>query len=125
MVDRFVRQLPDGYDTVIEENASSLSVGERQLLTIARAFIANPSLLILDEATSSVDTRTEILITQAMEAMMKGRTTFIIAHRLFTIKNADKIIFMMEGDIKEVGSHAELMKLGGLYANLYLSASDN
>ena len=123
--DEFIRKLPRGYETRIGGDFTTLSEGECQLLAIARTIIADPKVLILDEATSSVDTRTEILITQAMEAMMKGRTTFIIAHRLFTIKNADKIIFMMEGDIKEVGSHAELMKLGGLYANLYLSASDN
>ncbi|HEY5557824.1 ATP-binding cassette domain-containing protein, partial [Acetobacterium sp.] len=104
---------------------TTLSEGECQLLAIARTIIADPKVLILDEATSSVDTRTEILITRAMEAMMKGRTTFIIAHRLFTIKNADKIIFMKDGDIREVGSHTELMKQNGLYANLYLSASDN
>lgn len=123
--DEFIKKLPLGYETRIGGDFTTLSEGECQLLAIARTIIADPKVLILDEATSSVDTRTEILITQAMEAMMKGRTTFIIAHRLFTIKNADKIIFMMEGDIKEVGSHAELMKLGGLYANLYLSASDN
>lgn len=123
--DEFIRKLPLGYETRIGGDFTTLSEGECQLLAIARTIIANPKVLILDEATSSVDTRTEILITQAMEAMMKGRTTFIIAHRLFTIKNADKIIFMKEGDIKEVGSHAELMKLGGLYAHLYLSASDN
>jgi ATP-binding cassette subfamily B protein len=123
--DEFIRKLPQGYDTRIGGDFTTLSEGECQLLAIARTIIADPKVLILDEATSSVDTRTEILITQAMEEMMKGRTTFIIAHRLFTIKNADKIIFMMEGDIKEVGSHLELMKLNGLYANLYLSASDN
>ncbi|MDK2942130.1 MAG: ATP-binding cassette, subfamily bacterial [Acetobacterium sp.] len=123
--DEFIRKLPLGYETRIGGDFTTLSEGECQLLAIARTIIADPKVLILDEATSSVDTRTEILITQAMEAMMKGRTTFIIAHRLFTIKNADKIIFMKEGDIKEVGSHTELMKLGGLYANLYLSASDN
>ncbi|AFA49366.1 ABC transporter ATP-binding protein [Acetobacterium woodii] len=123
--DEFIRKLPLGYETHIGGDFTTLSEGECQLLAIARTIIADPKVLILDEATSSVDTRTEILITQAMETMMKGRTTFIIAHRLFTIKNADKIIFMMAGDIKEVGSHAELMKLGGLYANLYLSASDN
>ncbi|MEA4806587.1 ABC transporter ATP-binding protein [Acetobacterium wieringae] len=123
--DEFIRKLPLGYETRIGGDFTTLSEGECQLLAIARTIIADPKVLILDEATSSVDTRTEILITQAMEAMMKGRTTFIIAHRLFTIKNADKIIFMKEGDIKEVGSHAELMKLGGLYAHLYLSASDN
>ncbi|MGV8906869.1 MAG: ABC transporter ATP-binding protein [Acetobacterium sp.] len=123
--DEFIRKLPLGYETRIGGDFTTLSEGECQLLAIARTIIADPKVLILDEATSSVDTRTEILITRAMEAMMKGRTTFIIAHRLFTIKNADKIIFMMAGDIKEVGSHTELMKQNGLYANLYLSASDN
>lgn len=123
--DEFIRKLPLGYETRIGGDFTTLSEGECQLLAIARTIIADPKILILDEATSSVDTRTEILITLAMEDLMKGRTTFIIAHRLFTIKNADKIIFMMEGDIKEVGSHQELMKLNGLYANLYLSASDN
>jgi len=123
--DEFIRKLPLGYETRIGGDFTTLSEGECQLLAIARTIIADPKVLILDEATSSVDTRTEILITQAMEAMMKGRTTFIIAHRLFTIKNADKIIFMKDGDIREVGSHNELMKQNGLYANLYLSASDN
>jgi ATP-binding cassette subfamily B protein len=123
--DEFIRKLPAGYDTRIGGDFTTLSEGECQLLAIARTIIADPKVLILDEATSSVDTRTEILITRAMEEMMKGRTTFIIAHRLFTIKNADKIIFMQDGDIKEVGSHSELMKQNGLYANLYLSASDN
>ena len=123
--DEFIRKLPSGYDTRIGGDFTTLSEGECQLLAIARTIIADPKVLILDEATSSVDTRTEILITQAMEEMMKGRTTFIIAHRLFTIKNADKIIFMQDGDIREVGSHSELMNKNGLYANLYLSASDN
>jgi len=123
--DEFIRKLPAGYDTRIGGDFTTLSEGECQLLAIARTIIADPKVLILDEATSSVDTRTEILITQAMEEMMKGRTTFIIAHRLFTIKNADKIIFMQDGDIREVGSHSELMNKNGLYANLYLSASDN
>jgi len=121
MVDRFVRQLPDGYDTVIEENASSLSAGERQLLTIARAFIANPSLLILDEATSSVDTRTEVLVQQAMQALRADRTSFVIAHRLSTIRDADTILMMEHGDIVEQGSHAELMERQGAYYRLYQS----
>ncbi|MBC3887224.1 ATP-binding cassette domain-containing protein [Acetobacterium paludosum] len=123
--DEFIRKLPLGYETRIGGDFTTLSEGECQLLAIARTIIADPKVLILDEATSSVDTRTEILITRAMEEMMKGRTTFIIAHRLFTIKNADKIIFMQDGDIREVGSHRELMNKNGLYANLYLSASDN
>lgn len=119
MVDRFVRLLPDGYDTVIEENGSSLSAGERQLLTIARAFIANPSLLILDEATSSVDTRTEVLVQQAMLALRLDRTSFVIAHRLSTIRDADTILMMENGSIVEQGSHAELLEQGGAYAALY------
>ena len=119
MVDRFVRQLPEGYDTVIEENASSLSAGERQLLTIARAFIANPSLLILDEATSSVDTRTEVLVQQAMRALRADRTSFVIAHRLSTIRDADTILMMEHGSIVEQGSHEQLMAAEGAYYELY------
>lgn len=121
MVDRFVRQLPEGYDTVIEENASSLSAGERQLLTIARAFIANPSLLILDEATSSVDTRTEVLVQQAMRALREDRTSFVIAHRLSTIRDADTILMMEQGRIVEQGSHAVLLEQRGAYYELYQS----
>lgn len=121
MVDRFVRQLPDGYDTVISENASALSAGERQLLTIARAFIADPSLLILDEATSSVDTRTEVLVQQAMQALRSDRTSFVIAHRLSTIRDADTILMMEAGRIVEQGSHDELLARGGAYAELYQS----
>ena len=119
MVDRFVRQLPEGYDTVITENASSLSAGERQLLTIARAFIANPSLLILDEATSSVDTRTEVLVQQAMRALRADRTSFVIAHRLSTIRDADTILMMEAGSIVEQGSHDVLMAQRGPYYELY------
>lgn len=119
MVDRFVRQLPDGYDTVISENASSLSAGERQLLTIARAFIANPSLLILDEATSSVDTRTEVLVQQAMQALRADRTSFVIAHRLSTIRDADTILMMENGSIVEQGAHDELLQRKGAYYSLY------
>lgn len=119
MVDRFVRQLPEGYETVIEENASSLSAGERQLLTIARAFIANPSLLILDEATSSVDTRTEVLVQQAMQALRTDRTSFVIAHRLSTIRDADTILMMENGRIVEQGSHEELLAGRGAYYALY------
>jgi ATP-binding cassette subfamily B protein len=122
--DSFIRRLPEGYDTMIGGDLAILSEGECQLLAIARTILADPKILILDEATSSVDTRTEILITQAMEQMMKNRTTFIIAHRLFTIKNADKIIFMKDGDIKEVGSHQELLAKKGLYAGMYNSAVD-
>ena len=119
MVDRFVRQLPEGYDTVISENASALSAGERQLLTIARAFIANPSLLILDEATSSVDTRTEVLVQQAMRALRSDRTSFVIAHRLSTIRDADTILMMESGRIVEQGSHEELLARRGAYFDLY------
>lgn len=121
MVDRFVRQLPDGYDTVLAENATALSAGERQLLTIARAFIANPSLLILDEATSSVDTRTEVLVQQAMQALRADRTSFVIAHRLSTIRDADTILMMDAGRIVEQGTHDELIARGGPYFDLYQS----
>lgn len=121
--DKFINLLPDGYDTVISEENTNLSVGEKQLLVLARTIISDPKILILDEATSQMDTRTELLVTKAMEEMMKGRTTFIIAHRLFTIKNADKIIFMKNGDIKEVGNHKELLELNGLYAEMYKSGS--
>lgn len=122
--DEFIRKLPLGYDTLIGGDYTILSEGECQLLAIARTILSDPKVLILDEATSSVDTRTEILITQAMEEMMKGRTTFIIAHRLFTIKNADKIIFMKDGDIREVGSHQELIDRNGLYADMYKNVSN-
>lgn len=121
--DTFINTLPDGYNTYISEENSQLSVGEKQLLVLARTVISNPKILILDEATSQMDTRTEAMVTIAMEKLMEGRTTFIIAHRLFTIKNADKIIFMKDGDIKEVGSHEELLKLNGLYAEMYRNAS--
>ena len=121
--DTFIDKLPDGYDTRISEENSALSAGEKQLLAIARAVIADPKILILDEATSQVDTKTEALITQAMEKMMEGRTSFIIAHRLYTIKNADQIIFMVDGDIKEVGSHDELLAKRGYYAAMYESGS--
>ncbi len=121
--DKFINLLPEGYDTVISEENTNLSVGEKQLLVLARTIISDPKILILDEATSQMDTRTELLVTKAMEEMMKGRTTFIIAHRLFTIKNADKIIFMKNGDIKEIGNHKELLELNGLYAEMYKSGS--
>ncbi|ETA74470.1 ABC transporter ATP-binding protein [Ligilactobacillus equi] len=120
-VDTFVRQLPHGYDTVLNEDASNISQGQRQLLTIARAFVANPEILILDEATSSVDTRTEILIQQAMERLLKDRTSFVVAHRLSTIRDADKIIVMNQGSIIETGNHDSLMAADGFYANLYNS----
>ncbi len=118
-VDRFVHSLPEGYDTVLNAEGSNLSAGERQLLTIARAFIAQPSLLILDEATSSVDTRTEVLVQHAMAALRADRTSFVIAHRLSTIRDADLILVMERGRIVEQGSHAELLARGGAFAKLY------
>ena len=121
--DSFIEKLPYGYDTRINNENSALSAGEKQLIAIARAVILDPKILILDEATSQVDTKTEALITQAMERMMKGRTSFIIAHRLYTIRNADKIIFMVDGDIKEVGSHKELLAKRGFYASMYNSGT--
>ncbi|MCF6376316.1 ABC transporter ATP-binding protein/permease [Nocardioides KLBMP 9356] len=120
-VDRFVHSLPDGYDTVIDEDGSNLSAGERQLVTIARAFLSDPALLILDEATSSVDTRTELLLQQAMAALRSDRTSFVIAHRLSTIRDADLILVMEDGSIVEQGSHEELLSEGGAYARLYRS----
>jgi ATP-binding cassette, subfamily B, multidrug efflux pump len=120
-VDHFVRTMPHGYDTVIDDDASNLSSGEKQLLTIARAFLADPPILILDEATSSVDTRTEVLVQQAMARLMKGRTAFVIAHRLSTIRNADDILVMDRGKIVEQGSHNELMAARGFYFDLYNS----
>ncbi len=118
-VDRFVHSLPDGYDTVIDDEGSSVSAGERQLITIARAFLADRPILILDEATSSVDTRTEVLIQHAMAALRSQRTSFVIAHRLSTIRDADTILVMDGGQIVEQGNHAELLARGGAYANLY------
>jgi ATP-binding cassette subfamily B protein len=120
-VDHFVRTLPDGYQTVIDDDATNLSAGEKQLLTIARAFLADPAILILDEATSSVDTRTEVLIQRAMARLMTGRTSFVIAHRLSTIRDADTILVMNRGSIVEQGSHDELLAKGGFYADLYNS----
>ena len=120
-VDHFVRTLPDGYQTVIDDDATNLSAGEKQLLTIARAFLADPTILILDEATSSVDTRTEVLIQKAMAKLRHGRTAFVIAHRLSTIRDADTILVMNKGDIVEQGNHAQLIAKGGFYADLYLS----
>jgi len=120
-VDHFARALPDGYDTVLDDDATSVSQGEKQLLTIARAFLADPDILILDEATSSVDTRTEVLIQEAMAELMKDRTSFVIAHRLSTIRGADTILVMDHGRIIEQGSHQELLDRGGFYHELYAS----
>jgi ABC-type multidrug transport system ATPase subunit len=119
--DSFIRHLPQGYQTNLSEGAANLSQGQRQLLSIARAIVSDPSILILDEATSSVDTRTEVQIQEAMRRLMKGRTTFIIAHRLSTIRNADKIFVLNNGEIIERGTHSELMKAKGFYYDLYMS----
>ena len=118
-VDHFIRTLPGGYNMVLDEDAGNISQGQRQLLTIARAVLADPKVLILDEATSSVDTRTELLIARAMDTLMQGRTSFVIAHRLSTIKDADLILVMRDGDIVEQGTHEELLSRGGFYADLY------
>ena len=118
-VDRFVHSLPDGYDTVLDDQGSNVSAGEMQLLTIARAFLAKPSVLILDEATSSVDTRTEVLVQKAMSALRAERTSFVIAHRLSTIRDADLILVMESGRIVEQGNHAQLLAANGAYQALY------
>jgi len=120
-VDHFVRTLPDGYNTKLDDDASNISQGQKQLLTIARAFLADPEVLILDEATSSVDTRTEVLIQEAMSELMKDRTSFVIAHRLSTIRNADTILVMDNGSIVEQGNHKALMAKRGFYYDLYNS----
>ncbi|MBQ8918286.1 MAG: ABC transporter ATP-binding protein, partial [Oscillospiraceae bacterium] len=117
----FIRTLPGGYNMVLSEDASNISQGQRQLITIARALLSNPRILILDEATSSVDTRTEVLIQKAMKTLMEGRTSFVIAHRLSTIRDADKILVLNDGDIVEVGTHDQLLAKGGFYADLYNS----
>src|SRR5258706_12710136 len=119
--DQFIRTLPGGYDTVLAEDASNISSGQKQLLTIARAFLADRSVLILDEATSNVDTRTEVLIQQAMARLRRGRTSFVIAHRLSTIRSADEIVVMDGGRIVELGDHAELLEKRGVYYELYQS----
>lgn len=120
-VHHFIKTLPDGYDMILNEESDNISQGQKQLLTIARVILANPKILILDEATSSVDTRTEVLIQDAMDKLMEGRTSFVIAHRLSTIKNADMILVMKNGDIVETGNHEELLKKNGFYATLYNS----
>lgn len=120
-VDRFVKSLPDGYDTVIDEEGTGVSAGERQLITIARAFLADPAMLILDEATSSVDTRTEVLLQEAMAALRSDRTSFVIAHRLSTIRDADTILVMEDGHIVEQGDHGSLLAAEGAYHRLYMS----
>jgi ATP-binding cassette subfamily B protein len=120
-VDHFIRTLPEGYNALINEEVNNISQGQKQLLTIARAILCDPDILILDEATSSVDTRTELLIQKAMDNLMRGRTSFVIAHRLSTIRNADLILVMDDGDIVEQGTHAQLLEKGGFYAKLYNS----
>jgi ATP-binding cassette subfamily B protein len=123
--DHFTRTLPDGYDMVLNEEGTNVSSGQKQLLTIARAVLADPAILILDEATSSVDTRTEVLIQKAMDKLMKGRTSFVIAHRLSTIRNADRILVLRDGDIVEQGTHDSLLESDGFYAELYNSQFAN
>ncbi|MFD2307002.1 ABC transporter ATP-binding protein [Enterococcus termitis] len=120
-VDDFVRKLPDGYDTILNEETNNISQGQRQLITIARAFLANPEILILDEATSNVDTRTEMLIQKAMKQLLVGRTSFVVAHRLSTIYDADKIVVMDHGDVVESGNHQELLEADGVYSDIYNS----
>ena len=119
--DQFVERLPDGYQTELSEQGRTLSQGQRQLIAIARAVLANPRILILDEATSNVDTRTERLIQQALDQLLKGRTSFVIAHRLSTIRNADQVIVLEEGRVVERGTHDTLLAAGELYAELYNS----
>ena len=120
-INHFIERLPDGYDTIITEEGGNLSQGQRQLMCIARVMLCHPPMLILDEATSSIDTRTEIRIQKAFNEMMKGRTSFIVAHRLSTIKEADIILVMKDGNIIEQGNHEELISKGGFYHNLYNS----
>jgi ATP-binding cassette subfamily B protein len=120
-IDTYIESLPDGYDTVLSDDGVNISKGQRQLITIARAILSDAPMLILDEATSNVDSRTEIQIQEAMAALMKGRTCFVIAHRLSTIQNADVILVVRDGRITEKGNHDELMRLGGFYSTLYNS----
>ena len=120
----FIKDLKDGYETVVEERGSTLSAGQRQLISFARALLADPKILILDEATSSIDTKTEELLQEGLQQLLKGRTSFIIAHRLSTIKNADRIFYIAGGKIVESGNHEELMKERGLYYHLYQSQYD-
>ena len=123
-VDHFVRSLPNGYDMLLDEEANNISQGEKQLLTIARAMLAKAPMLILDEATSSVDTRTEVLIQKAMDNLMKNKTSFVIAHRLSTIRDANLILVMKDGNVIEHGTHQELLAMNGFYASLYNSQFD-
>ena len=120
-MDYFIRTMPQGYDTMLDNEAANLSAGQRQLLTIARVFLCDPPIIILDEATSSVDTRTEVEIGKAMKELMSGRTSFVIAHRLSTIRDADTIFFMEQGNIIEQGNHKKLLQKNGAYAALYYS----
>ena len=120
-VEHFIESLPDGLNTTVDEDSDNISAGEKQLLTIARAMVANPPMMILDEATSNVDTRTEQMIQNAFVKLTKGRTSFVIAHRLSTIRNSDLILVMKEGNIIEQGGHDELLEMGGFYAELYNS----
>ena len=117
----FIKRLPDGYNTVLGESGGSLSEGQKQLLCITRVMVMNPPMLILDEATSSIDTRTELKISKAFDLLMKGKTSFVVAHRLSTIKDADRILVMKDGNIIEIGSHNELISQKGFYYNLYNS----
>ena len=119
--DKFIAQLPQGYDTVIGEDGGSFSTGQKQLLCIARVMLTDPAILLLDEATSSIDTRTELQVQAAFDELMAGRTSFVVAHRLSTIRNADCILYMRDGQILERGTHDELLALGGAYAELYNS----